>query len=454
MSLPIAFQEKMKKLLGEEEFAIYLKSFEQKNKSGLRVNTGKISVEEFLKISPFELEPVPWTTNGFYYNQELQPAKHPFYFAGLYYLQEPSAMSPAAFLPVNPGERVLDLCAAPGGKTTELGVKLQGEGVLITNDISNSRAKALLKNVELFGICNGIVLSEPPAKLASRFGGYFDKILIDAPCSGEGMFRKDPPIMKNWEKTGVDFYANLQREILPEAIKMLRPGGMLLYSTCTFSPEENEQSVEYLLGLDEGLSLVELPMFEGFDTGHPEWGTTGNEELKKTRRIWPHKVAGEGHYIALFKKSEDSKPLGAYCPYPYKKVKLPKEVMEFFKELRLEIDERRILVNQDYVYYLPDDLADFTGLRTLRSGLFLGIMKKNRFEPSQALAMALKKEDFSNSVSIEEESWIKYLKCETLSIEGGKNGMTLICADEYPLGWGKNNKGTLKNKYRAGWRWL
>lgn len=272
MNLPITFQEKMKQLLGEEEFQAYIQSFESSNKNGLRVNTSKISVEDFLKISPFSLEPVPWTTNGFYYEKGEQPAKHPYYFAGLYYLQEPSAMSPAAFLPVNAGDKVLDLCAAPGGKTTELGVKLQGEGVLITNDISHSRAKALLKNVELFGLKNAMVLSEPPAKLAQCFGGYFDKILVDAPCSGEGMFRKDPAIMKNWEKTGVGFYRDLQREILGETVKMLKPGGMLLYSTCTFSPEENEQSIEYLLSLDESLSLIELPMFDGFDMGHPEWG--------------------------------------------------------------------------------------------------------------------------------------------------------------------------------------
>lgn len=454
MKLPIAFEEKMKALLGEEEFVRYKESFEQKNKSGLRVNTGKISVKDFLSISPFELDPVAWTNNGFYYPANLQPAKHPFYFAGLYYLQEPSAMSPASFLPIEEGDRVLDLCAAPGGKTTELGAKLNGSGVLVTNDISHSRAKALLKNVELFGLKNAIVLSESPAKLATKFGGYFDKILIDAPCSGEGMFRKDPPIMKNWEKTGVDFYANLQREILPEAIKMLRPGGMLLYSTCTFSPEENEQSIEFLLSLDEGLSLVELPMFDGFDEGHPEWGLTNNQELKKTRRIWPHKVAGEGHYVALLKKDEQSEVLGTYTPYPYKKTKLPKEVFEFLNQTTLEIDDNRLILNQDYVYYLPKDLADFQGLRTLRSGLFLGLIKKNRFEPSQALAMALTKDGFSNSISIEEDQWIKYLKCETLEVSEGNDGIALICANDYPLGWGKKNKGILKNKYRAGWRWM
>lgn len=454
MNLPITFQEKMKQLLGEEEFEAYIQSFESSNKNGLRVNTSKISVDDFLKISPFSLERVPWTTNGFYYEKGEQPAKHPYYFAGLYYLQEPSAMSPASFLPVNAGDKVLDLCAAPGGKTTELGVKLQGEGVLITNDISHSRAKALLKNVELFGLKNAMVLSEPPAKLAQCFGGYFDKILVDAPCSGEGMFRKDPAIMKNWEKTGVEFYRDLQREILEETVKMLKPGGMLLYSTCTFSPEENEQSIEHLLSLDESLSLVELPMFDGFDMGHPEWGLTGNEELKKTRRIWPHKVAGEGHYVALLQKAEDSKPLGTHRMYPYRKQKLPKEVDQFMESISWEIDPSRLLFNNEYLYYLPEGLADCSNLRTLRSGLLLGIVKKNRFEPSQALAMALTKEEFSNSISVSEDQWIKYLKCETITVDSGKDGMALLCANAYPLGWGKNKNGTIKNKYRAGWRWM
>ena len=160
IQLPERFEEKMQCLLGSE-FEEYIRCYEEPRYYGLRVNTRKISVEDFLKIAPFPLTPIPWIENGFYYDgEQVAPAKHPYYFAGLYYLQEPSAMTPANRLPVSPGERVLDVCAAPGGKATELGAKLMGEGVLVANDISSSRAKGLLKNLEVFGIGNMLVLSE------------------------------------------------------------------------------------------------------------------------------------------------------------------------------------------------------------------------------------------------------------------------------------------------------
>ena len=259
MELPLAFETKMKEMLGPD-YEKYLASFKEEPSQGLRVNTGKLSLEEFKAISPFPLTPVPWCPNGFYYGREDKPAKHPFYYAGLYYIQEPSAMTPASLLPVEEGDRVLDLCAAPGGKSTELAAKLMGTGLLVSNDISNSRAKALLKNLELFGAGNILVTSEPPNVLAGRFPAFFDKILIDAPCSGEGMFRKQNSMIKAWEKNGVDLFVGLQRSILKEAVAMLKPGGKLLYSTCTFSKEENERSIEYLLSLDDSLHLEELPM--------------------------------------------------------------------------------------------------------------------------------------------------------------------------------------------------
>ena len=247
MNLPKVFEEKMKDLLGSE-YEAYTACYDEPRHYGLRVNTAKISVEEFLKINPFHLRPVPWCENGFYYDETLdKPSKHPYYFAGLYYLQEPSAMTPADRLPVEPGDRVLDVCAAPGGKATELGAKLGGTGVLAANDLSSSRAKGLLKNLELFGIGNVLILSEEPGKLVSYFPEYFDKILIDAPCSGEGMFRKEKKMVKAWEEHGPEFFSKIQRSIVTQAAQMLRPGGMLLYSTCTFSPEENEQTIEYLL---------------------------------------------------------------------------------------------------------------------------------------------------------------------------------------------------------------
>ena len=224
MDLPKKFCDEMKRILGEE-YPAYLASMEDTRKYGLRVNTAKISVEDFLKISPFELTPIPYVDNGFYYDPEVAPAKHPYYFAGLYYLQDPSAMTPASRLPVEEGDVVLDLCAAPGGKATELAAKLHGTGLLIANDISSKRAKALLKNIELFGVENSFIVTEYPQKLQEYFTGFFDKILIDAPCSGEGMFRKEPSMVKAWEQNGPEFYAKLQEEILRQALPMLKPGG-------------------------------------------------------------------------------------------------------------------------------------------------------------------------------------------------------------------------------------
>lgn len=454
LNLPKQFEDKMKELLGSE-YEEYLQSFEKKHYGGLRVNTLKITPDEFEKISPFEIKRVPWTKNGYYYNIEEQPARHPYYYAGLYYIQEPSAMTPASVLPIEEGDKVLDLCAAPGGKSTELGAKLKGSGVLVSNDISNSRAKALLKNIELFGIHNAIVVSEEPKKLVKHFPGYFDKILIDAPCSGEGMFRKDPSMIKNWEEKGVMYYSDIQKEIILQAADMLKPGGMILYSTCTFSPEENEETIKYLLQNRPEFSVEEIPMEEGFDRGRPEW-VEGQDELKKCVRLWPHKIQGEGHFIALLRKDEESS-VTKYQKHNYSKNKLPEEVHKFLKEVNIEFGEENFEIHEDKLYYLPPNLANLKGLRILRSGLLLGEMKKNRFEPSQPFANMLKLNQFSNRISLSstDPNVIKYLKCETIEVADDYNkGWNIVCVDGYPLGWGKLTGTTLKNKYYAGWRWM
>lgn len=460
MELPIAFEEKMKEMLGEE-YEEYLASFENDAYQGLRVNTAKISVEEFLKISPYALSPVPWCTNGFYYEKSEKPAKHPYYFGGLYYIQEPSAMTTASLLPIEEGDIVLDICAAPGGKSTELAAKLHGTGLLVSNDISNSRAKALLKNVEVFGVGNVLVTSEPPNVLANRFPAFFDKILIDAPCSGEGMFRKQNNMTKAWEQNGVDLFVGLQRSILKEAVTMLKPGGKIIYSTCTFSKEENEQSIEYLLSLDETLHLVELPMFEGFDQGHPDWGLTGNEELTKCRRLWPHRINGEGHFVAMVEKALDNGFHSSVSAYQFSKEKLSNEAEAFIDAINYPFDKKRFDVQKERVFYIPEQMPYVKGLRILRCGLYMGDMKKNRFEPSQSLAMFLKANAFPNTVHIpcEDERVVKYLKGETIELKENEeqmvtDGICLICVDDYPLGFGKLNRGTIKNKYLPGWRWM
>lgn len=459
MELPVAFKQKMKEMLGAD-FENYLASFFRETNQGIRINTSKLTVEQFLGISPYKVKQVPWCKNGFYYEKAEKPAKHPYYFAGLYYIQEPSAMTTAGFLPIDEGDVVLDLCAAPGGKSTELAAKLNGTGLLVSNDISNSRAKALLKNIEVFGAGNVLVTSEAPHVLAKRFPYFFDKILIDAPCSGEGMFRKQSNMVKAWESNGVDLYVSLQRSILREVVTMLKPGGMLIYSTCTFSKEENEQAVEYLLSLDSNLHLVELPMFDGFDKGHPEWGVTNNAGLENCRRLWPHRIEGEGHFVALVQK-EDNAEYQTVIPYTFSKEKLSKEAFEFIKSIDYPFDMSRIDIQKERVFYINEKMPDVKGLRILRCGLYMGDMKKNRFEPSQSLAMFLHAKQFPNvfDMSSSDERVVKYLKGETiiLSDEEEKDcqdGFCLVCVDGFSLGFGKLSNGTMKNKYLPGWRWM
>ena len=457
MNLPVAFEEKMKKLLGEE-FPDYIKCYEEPRFYGLRVNTKKITVEKFQEICPFDIRPIPWIENGFYYDGEkVQPAKHPYYFAGLYYLQEPSAMTPANRIPIEPGDKVLDVCAAPGGKATELGAKLRGEGVLIANDISNSRAKGLLKKIEVFGIGNVLVLSEEPGKIEDYFQGYFDKILIDAPCSGEGMFRKDKKMVKAWEEHGPEFFAKIQRGIVTQAARMLKPGGMILYSTCTFDPLENEGTIEYLLKEYPEFVIKDILPYEGFAQGIPEVTESKSEDFRKTVRIWPHKMHGEGHFLALLQKGEPVEEEQKKIKSKRAK-KMPEELETFLRDVTWEIDANRLEIHTERVYYMPENLPDVKGIRFLRTGLYLGDVKKNRFEPSQAFAMCLKKEEYRHTISlpVEDERVAKYLKGETIEVDDlvspKEKGWQLICVEEYPLGWGKLAGGTLKNKYLPGWR--
>lgn len=455
MNLPDDFLVYMKQLLGDE-YDDWLSSYDKPPHQGLRINIGKISTAQWeQEKTPFGCEKVPWISNGYYYDGAFRPAKHPYYHAGLYYLQEPSAMTPAQLLPIEPGNRVLDLCAAPGGKSTELGARLCGEGLLVSNDISNSRARALLKNLELFGIPNICVTSESPDKLAQVFGCYFDRILVDAPCSGEGMFRKDPELIKSWLEHGPSYYAGIQRNILRDAVTMLKPGGYLLYSTCTFAEEEDEQTIAWLLETYPEMILCDLPLWEGASPGiHGE----------AVIRLFPHKIQGEGHFIALLQKQESEfVPVHktSYFENNRSIVAFLEKETDFFsfeRQLRTSFHRNRLMVKQDMVYHLPTDFDSRWHLRYLRTGLLLGELKKGRFEPSQALAMYLKQSDFERvlSFSCSDERVIRYLKGETITLadtEVSEKSWHLVCVDGHPLGWGKCIGGTLKNKYYPGWRW-
>ncbi|MBQ7058740.1 MAG: RsmB/NOP family class I SAM-dependent RNA methyltransferase [Firmicutes bacterium] len=468
-AFPKQYEENMKALLGEEGFCSYAATFEHPVRSGLRVNTLKITPQEFLerkeKEGKQDLRPVPWCPSGYYYEEETtEYSKHPDYAAGLYYLQEPSAMAPAAILPVKEGDHVLDLCAAPGGKSTYLAAKLGSKGVLVSNDISPSRAKALLKNLELTGTMRAVVLSEAPYALSKRFPDQFDKILVDAPCSGEGMFHKEPDIMKNWEQYGNEYYAKLQREILPAAYQMLKPGGMLLYSTCTFHPMEDEQMILDFTKDHPDMKLLPIRKVGGMEDGHPEWtDDPSREDLRMCARFWPQKLEGQGHFTALLQK--EGKPSGSDAftmgmtdlrgAFSSSDLKL----FENWCQENLKRSWQKILPKDGYLskigtmlYYSPIPQGSLKGLRVLRCGILLGELKKDRFEPSQAFAMTLTKQDVIKiaDLPVGSDSVKRYLKGETLTGEY-EDGWNLVLADGYPLGWGKAVRGILKNKYLKGW---
>lgn len=472
MYLPEAFQKKMKAILGEE-YDDFLAGFEKPRHYGLRVNTAKITVEEFKELVPFHLTQIPWVENGFYYEEEDAPTRHPYYYAGLYYIQEPSAMTTASRLPVGPGERVLDLCAAPGGKATELGAKLFGEGLLVANDISASRVKALLKNIEVMGIPNSFLLNEVPAKIAEQFPAYFDKILVDAPCSGEGMFRKNEAACEEWNPENVRLCAERQDGILDCAASMLAPGGRIVYSTCTFAPAENEGSMTRFLLRHPEFHIVEVKKAEGMSAGVPEWAYFGEKmgqvlpEIAQTIRLWPQHLKGEGHYLAVLEKEGTLRQ--GYCRngeekgIPAKDLKVPgKGIVEFLDFAKDTLDPQTLAGLEkngtyvkfgDQLYLAPKGMPSVKGLKVLRPGLHLGTVKKNRMEPSHALALALKKEQVRYTADLASDGEVirGYLNGGTFSYEGEK-GWYLIMADGFSTGWGKLAGGIMKNHYPKGLR--
>ncbi len=454
--LPQEFLDRMRQMLGEE-YPAFVESYEKEKYQALRVNALKADCKRLKEEAAFSLEPVPWETNGFYYGKEDAPGKHPYHEAGVYYIQEPSAMAPAAYLEAKPGERVLDLCAAPGGKTTQIASYMKGQGILISNEIHPARAKILSENVERMGIPNAMVTNESPQKLADTFSEYFDRIMVDAPCSGEGMFRKNEIACEEWSLENVEICAKRQDEILDRAASMLKPGGRIVYSTCTFAPAENEGSISRFLEHHSDFSIVEAEHFKGMEGGVADWVDNPACGIEKTIRLWPNKLHGEGHYVAVLQKDGtcDASYEG-YCKNGLQKGISEKECKEYlaFCEEFLKIKlEGTLLKYGDQLYLAPKGMPSTSQLKVLRPGLHLGTMKKNRFEPSHALALSLKPQEAKYVADFPADSAEirAYLNGQTLNYEGEK-GWYLITVDGYSIGWGKLAGGVMKNHYPKGLR--
>lgn len=509
--LPQAFTERMRELMGEE-YPTFLAAMEQEPCQALRVNALKRANDgaSAARHSPGDnVTRVSWEPNGYYYDAEKRPGKHPWHEAGLYYIQEPSAMAPVSFLEARPGDRVLDLCAAPGGKSSQIASSLQGEGLLVCNEIHPARARILSENIERMGVRNACVLNEEPTRLSEQFPGYFDRILVDAPCSGEGMFRKNEEARAQWSPRNVELCAKRQDGILDCAARMLRPGGRLVYSTCTFAPREDEGSVERFLARHPEFAPVPIPAERLAAFGYADGdhgllaGTYSTEAARCMLRLWPHRVKGEGHFLAVLEKeggtADGYVPMaaGGLEPGINPKAKELEPMREFLDETLMASARRWLLRNLcgecaltgardhiardggsrhptdcakggepvkllrfgDNLYLAPESLFSLKSLKVLRPGLQLGTLKKNRFEPSHALALALSPSDarYTCCFPPDSDTIRDYLNGMTFPYEGDK-GWYLVCVDgpegtdEYSLGWGKFAAGVMKNHYPKGLR--
>ena len=443
MRLPEKFEDRMKKML-KDEYDDFIKSMDETPIfTGIRINTSKVGAKDAVIKEFGELQNVSWCSEGFYADKSKISGNHPYHLAGLFYFQEPSAMSTVSALNIESDDYVLDLCAAPGGKATQAGAFIGKNGLLVANEIVKNRANILSDNIDRFGLTNAVVTNETPQKLAEKYVHFFDKIIVDAPCSGEGMFRKEPQAVDEWSVEHTVSCGVRQKHILDCAMKMLKGGGYIVYSTCTFAPEENEQVCAYMIE-NYNVELVEPNNLDMLSKGRGEWSNS-DYDMSKTRRIFPHKNNGEGHFVALF-HSLDNYESEVNKPKKTSMTDAEKVYRQFEKEfLNTELDGEFCLFGEQL--YLKPKCIDVDKIKVVRNGLNLGIYRKNRFEPSYALCLALKKEDFKNTVDFEcdSEELKKYLMGNT--VECDKKGWCAVTVNGYPIGWGKASNGILKNHF-------
>lgn len=456
--LPKPFLARMATLLAGA-FPAFLASYDQPATAGLRVNSLKLSPAQWAAISPFGQTSLPGLPEGFLLvEDETRPGKHPYFAAGLYYLQDPSAMMVTALLDPRPGEIILDLAAAPGGKATHIAARLQNQGLLVANEIHPQRVWALAQNLERWGATNVAITHETPERLAGRWPGFFDKVLVDAPCSGEGMFRKLPAARAEWSPEIAAGCALRQHAILQAAAPLVRPGGVLIYATCTFNPAENEGVLARFLAAVPGFALEAVEARPGFAPGRPDWVApdAALPALSQAVRLWPHEGPGEGHFIACLRRQPGPpapRPGAATRPFPRPAGTLWADFCR--TSLTTPPDSGRVTQVGGYLYELPPDLPDWQGLRVIRPGRWLGELKKQRFEPAHALALSLTATQARRVLNFPagEAAVRAYLRGEALPIPaGGDDGWTLVTVDGFPLGWGKRVDHLLKNHYPKGLR--
>ena len=436
-ALPVEFLNQMRELLGDETPA-FLHAMEQPAALALRLNPRRDGAAD--AAEPHVEGAVPWARDGRYLKPGARPGATIAHAAGAFYVQEASAMAAVAALDPQPGEVILDLCAAPGGKSTQIAAAMAGRGALVSNDPEPARAKALAGNLERMGASNAVVVCAAPEKLAGRWPEAFDAILVDAPCSGEGMFRRDPAARDEWSPAAPAGCARRQADILDSAARMLRPGGRLVYSTCTFNALENEGSVRGF--------LARHPEFAPEDFRLEGVGASKGGML----RLFPHRLRGDGHFAARLRRAgrPDRVPLTAPDPAP-QTAQLLDQLSREVCALPDTIPGMRLFMQGEWLYAAPAQAPALDGLRTISPGLCLLRAGRSHIEPAHALAMALPPELAHRHAELDFDRAAAWLRGEAVAVEG-ENGWTLALYRGLPLGWGKRTDGVLKNHRPKGLR--
>ena len=435
------FKQRMKNLL-KDDYEAFMKALDQDSYKAIYLNP--LKKEGYPLLKDFSLRKHPLVNTGYYYDEHIDPlGKLPLFQTGLYYIQEPSAMLVGELLHVQPHDKVLDMCGAPGGKTCFVASQLSQQGLMIANDISLLRAQILAENVERFGLKNTIVTSCDPVHFTQQFKGYFDKIILDAPCSGEGMIRKTNKAMETWSIDKIHECANIQKKLIDAAFQLLKKDGLLIYSTCTYEKEENEDTIQYALD-HYPFHLIPLPHTHGMQEGI---------HMKEAIRLYPHHYQGEGHFIALLQKTKASQT----DTVPLLKSHIQKDqhqLLQDFYHRYLHIPcPNHLYASQNHLYEIQPHFPSIQKIRILKTGLHLGECKKNRFEPSHDLALSLHEDmaKYTYSFSYQSEDIKKYLRGETL--EGSKDkGYGLILVDHLPISFYKESNHQIKNLYPKGLR--
>lgn len=482
MKLPEAFTERMNtyfELHHELDKEAFYESFDAEPRRGLRFNRLKIKnspKNDLLVQMHQDVEQVPWCPDGFYVS-DFSSGKDAYYHAGVYYIQEPSAMLPAEVLGAQPGDKVLDLCAAPGGKATRIGADLKGKGLLVANEISEERSRALLRNIELFGIENAVITNETPLKLEKSFASFFDRILIDAPCSGEGMFRRDRNAVKSWERYGPASCEVMQREILTSAHHMLAPGGHIVYSTCTFGTSENEDMIDWFLSSFPEYDVISHPEIKGITE-------SGGQYFNGSMRIWPQHGQGDGHFCvhlhkridaAVFLNEKSDRKVNRQEPSRlYSTRSAAAALLAFAREVLedraydaySETVKEQFILQGEKCHLMPVPVSAFDGLKVVKMGAFPGEVKTTPkglvYIPSHALALSFSRDQVKDShflsIGRDDDRMVRYLRGETILLSSEEsrllsdNAYILICVDGFSVGWGKSNGNSIKNLYPKAWR--